>query len=190
MDGGKQRDKSKIAELFPIIREIRNQDLADRIAAVWLRAWGMSKWERLEDACFNPDIQERDCRLVDHVNVTTIASLQMAKLIERYQGESFNYERILTIGLLHDVSKLLEYEPDGKGGYRRSFIGEKLQHGFYGAVLAREEGFTEETLHLILTHTPQSKMKPQYKEAILFSYMDLCDADMVFYERGLPLFAE
>ena len=33
MDGGKQRDKSKIAELFPIIREIRNQDLADRIAA-------------------------------------------------------------------------------------------------------------------------------------------------------------
>ena len=108
MDGGKQRDKSKIAELFPIIREIRNQDLADRIAAVWLRAWGMSKWERLEDACFNPDIQERDCRLVDHVNVTTIASLQMAKLIERYQGESFDYERILTIGLLHDVSKLLE----------------------------------------------------------------------------------
>ena len=96
----------------------------------------------------------------------------------------------MTIGLLHDVSKLLEYEPDGKGGYQRSSIGEKLQHGFYGAVLAREEGFSEEALHLILTHTPQSKMKPQYKEAILFSYMDLCDADMVFYERGLPLFAE
>lgn len=65
MDGGKQRDKSKIAELFPIIREIRNQDLADRIAAVWLRAWGMSKWERLEDAASTPISRRGTAAFVD-----------------------------------------------------------------------------------------------------------------------------
>ncbi len=174
-----------IRQVFPIIEQLSDTKLAESIASIWMKALKMSNWKHIEDACFSP-VLEKGIRLVDHVNVTTtIASVEMAKLINKYQGEEFDLDRIIALGLLHDVSKLLEYTPDEDGGYKRSEIGEKIQHGFFGALLAHEEGLSTEMLHLILTHTPQSKMKPQYKEAVLFSHMDLCDADILFYGKNV-----
>jgi len=178
----------KFLKTFPIGEKIGNKELLDQIARIWKRALEMSKWEKVEDVCFNTAIKDNQ-RLVDHVNVVSICSYEMGKTIEKYQGEMFDYDRLLALCLLHDVSKVLEFEPDGNGGFRNSDIGNYIQHGVYGAILAREEGMNVEMQHLILTHTPLSKLRPQFKEAILFSHIDLCDADMVFYERGLPLFA-
>jgi hypothetical protein len=181
------KNLAELYRIFPIAIKLTDQKLAAQIANVWAKTFALSKWEKLEDACFSPDIQEK-VTLVAHVNVVAEGAWHLSHLIEKYQGETFNYERLLALCLLHDVSKLLEYEPDGKGGYQRSEYGQKLQHGYMGAVIAREEGMDIDTQHLILTHTPQSKFQPLYKESILFSYVDLCDADMIFAARKMPLF--
>ena len=46
------------------------------------------------------------------------------------------------------------------------------------AIVAHENGFDMDMLHMILTHTTDSKLRPVIKEAILFGYVDLCDWDL------------
>ena len=60
----------------------------------------------------------------------------------------------------------------------RSEIAQKIQHGVMSAILAHENGFDMDMLHMILTHTSESKLRPVIKEAILFDYIDVCDWDM------------
>ncbi len=179
-------DLSYIATIFPAIKELKDEQTAIKIASVWMNMFKQSKWEKIEDACFSPDIKERS--LVGHVNATVVSALKISEVIEEFQNIKFDRELLLTFGLLHDVSKLVEYQPDGNGGYKKTEIGMKIQHGVMGAFNAFNAGFSVDILHLILTHTPQSKLKPMFKEGILFSYVDLCDADMLMFESGLPLF--
>ena len=59
-----------------------------------------------------------------------------------------------------------------------------IQHGFYEAHLALKEGFSWEVVHEILTHTPQSKMRPRFVEGILLAHVDYGDADLIHFSHG------
>lgn len=175
-----------ISKYFPIIKNISNKSLTLKIAKVWFKVLSLSNWERIEDACFNPDVNNQ--KLIDHINVTTNCSFKVAMQINKHQGVHFDYDLLIALGLLHDVSKLLEYEPNGKSQCKKTIIGEKIQHGFFGGLAAIEEGLSLDIVHLVLTHTPQSKMKTNCKEGILFRYIDLCNCDMLYCEQGLQTF--
>jgi len=178
-------DKNEIARIFPVIKELKDQELGAKITGVWAELFNKSKWDGIEDACWSPGVNTQ--RLVDHINVTVLSALRISELIEQYQNIKFDRDIIITMGLLHDVSKIVEYEPDGAGGYKKSEIGEKIQHAVFGAISAYNMGLSLDIIHLILTHTPLSKMKPLMKEGILFTYVDSCDADMIHFENGLPI---
>ena len=149
-------DRAAIEMAFPSFSRLNDPTLQDNILAVWGDLFERSSWDRLEDACFDPEAPSS--RLVDHVNVVTEGTLAVSECIERYHGTRFNTQTIIALGLLHDVSKLVEYEPDCKGTAKKSEIGEKIQHGVMGAMCCKEHGFDTEFLHLILTHTPMSKI--------------------------------
>lgn len=182
----KKIDKEYLYKIFPILNELTDEKLIDTVIEIWDDIFQQSRWEKIEDACFSPEMKNQ--KLVDHINVATVGSLRISECIEQFQNIKFNKNLIIAFGLLHDVSKLLEYEPVESGIVKKSEIGETIQHGVMGAVCAQKYGLPLEYMHLILTHTPQSKMKPKIKEGILFSYVDLCDADMLHYENSLPLF--
>jgi hypothetical protein len=42
-------EKKYIEKLFPRIRDIKNDDLRDKVINVWLKAWEMSDYKRIED---------------------------------------------------------------------------------------------------------------------------------------------
>lgn len=176
---------SYLEQVFPTFAQLSNEETKARVAAVYEEMFARCAWDSIEDACFSPALP--DCRLVDHINAVMEATLAAARCIEKYQKISFDYDNIITLAMLHDSSKLVEYEPC-EGGCRETEIGKKIQHGVMGAMLAYQHGFSVDVMNQILTHTPRSKMKPTDKEGALFARIDLGDADMLHCENGLPLF--
>ena len=177
-----------IAGLFPILKEISDPDLMQKIANVYVRVLQDCKWDSVEDACFNPTFPQQ--KLVNHIRVTTYSAYATAKYMNEFQQLDMDLDTVLFLGLMHDVCKFLEFEPDNNGGARVSEIGENLQHGVIGAYYAHQEGFSLYWLQLIVSHTPQSNNRPCCKEGFMFGLVDLADADQVAYsiDPHYPLF--
>ena len=166
-----------IARYMPIIRQIRNEQTAEKIADVWIEMLRLSTWDSIDAAAFKEGMAGKN--LVSHVNSTTESALAVSRIVNKYHGIVFDEDRLITIGLLHDVDKMIEYEIDHDGEIVISETGRKIQHGVMSAILAYNSGFSTDIIHLILTHTPTQNMKPIYREGILFGHIDICDWELL-----------
>lgn len=179
-------DRAKMSEVFPIIDELKDQQFAQTITDIWSDLFERSMWNSVEEINFCPGIN--NFTLLSHINAATEGALALSRSIAKHQNISFDEDTVIALGLLHDVCKLLEYAPDGNGGCVKTELGRKLQHGAIGAIAAYNAGLSLDMVHLIFTHTPFSKLKPELKEGILFCYADLADADMLFADNHQPIF--
>ena len=165
-----------LAQYLPSILDIQEEALAKAVAEVWYKALEMSPWDTFDQAKFKEGMD--DVTLISHVNSSVECSLALARIIHKYHGCNFDEQRIIILGLLHDVDKVVEYVYNDDGQLVVSEIGRKIQHGVLTAMLARDAGFDIDMQHLILTHTHDQNMKPMFKEGVLFNYADLCDWEM------------
>lgn len=171
----------EIREIFPGINQLKDQDLAEKIALTWKDAFEHSNWDDLRTVWVDPDIT-RPVYLVDHVNCIAEMSLQTNAIISKYHPESACDEQLLlALALIHDVSKVLEFDPDEERGCRFSELGHQFQHAVIGACLAHEHGLPTQLVHLIHTHTGLCSIKPNYREGVFFLHMDLCHFRTVLY---------
>jgi len=49
-------DLAYVKAILPEINLLEDREIADRVARIWVKAWRETTWERLEEACFAPDI--------------------------------------------------------------------------------------------------------------------------------------
>ena len=174
MNGKRLKEYS---EFLPSLKLLSDEKVADAVCGVWEDMLKQSPWKSIEEAKFKEGYDT--VSLVSHVNSTVECALAVSRIIRKYHGIEFDEQRIITFGLLHDVDKVVEYEFNEAGELVKSELANKIQHGVMSAILAYQNGFDSDMLHMILTHTTESKMRPQIKEAILFGYVDLCDWDLV-----------
>ena len=167
----------RFAAYLPSLKQLKDERTADAVCGVWEDMLRKSPWKSVEEARFKEGYD--NVSLVSHVNSTVECALSLSRIIHRYHGIEFDEQLIIAFGLLHDVDKVVEYEFNEAGELVKSKLANQIQHGVLSAILAYENGFDADMLHMILTHTTESKMRPQIKEAILFGYADLCDWDLV-----------
>lgn len=123
----------------------------------------------------------------------TIAVTEGAAALGRAQAEAYSrlpyaidFDRLYAGGLLHDVGKLLELEPDGRGGYRKSLAGKYARHPVSGAILAAECGLPDDILNIIVCHAKEGEGRPQVVEAVLIHQADFATFDpLVMKQKGL-----
>jgi putative nucleotidyltransferase with HDIG domain len=173
---------------FPLLQHIDNKALAEKVANVWHKLWKESRWKKMEDALWNP-ILCPGVRLIDHTNSVTRAAMQFSQIRSEIYGEEYNNDILLAGAILHDSSKILEVDPDGKTG-STSKRGRLFQHGFLGAHMAVVENLPDEVVHIIISHTGQSRLLPKTREAILIYALDLADADINRLNAQSPLLLE
>ena len=176
-----------VSKYLPSLLEVKNNDLAEKIANVWIKIFKMSKWGDIGDAAVAEGVKDQS--LVAHVNAIIDSSLAVARIIKKYQAIEFDEQRIIVLGLLHDVDKMILNEPDENGipveapdkHYKdvNGVFCPMIQHGVLTAMIAREEGISEEYQHLILTHTPTQNYKPAYIEGYLCEVIDVCNYKLV-----------
>lgn len=172
-----------IKRLFPLVEQIKDTLLKDKVIEAWLRAWRDSTWERIELAVFRPVLKASECTLVEHVNVVAAGVLYVGQLIHENFRLPVDFDALLAGALLHDVAKLVEYGPKDDHG-ERTDIGKMIHHAFYGAHIALDLGIPIKIVELIVAHTPQNRALPCSIEGIILDYLDYMAYDVVSFNAG------
>jgi putative nucleotidyltransferase with HDIG domain len=176
-------DVDYIRALFPEVEQISDSELRAHVIEIWIECWHESSWARIEDAPKNPNLG-MGRRLHEHVRAVTQEAIATAAIVEERHGIQTDRDTLLAAGLLHDVSKLVEYQADGSGGAEKSPLGKLSQHGVYGAHKAWEKGVPDEVVHIIISHTHNSNVPPRTLEGVIIHYVDYLDTDALLFAEG------
>jgi len=175
---------NQIRSLLPEISEIKDKELQDNVVLIW------------KEACENGGINQPEIipknitnigyTLVNHTRVVASLCKRVAELIKSLHGIEVNQDYLLAGALLHDVSKLLEMTYNGRDFVKTDF-GKKIQHGFYTAYKAYEKRLPLEIQHMLISHTPESRVMLQSIEAVILYNVDQTDTEILNQSLGLPL---
>lgn len=175
----------EIENAMPLLRELE-PGTREAIARIWQETLEESRWARLTDCPYAVD--RPGVSLVAHHNAVTEGALALGAVEERHGDGRAPFDRrtVIAIGLLHDVSKLVEYEPDGEG-CRPSELGRRLQHAVYAAGKVLAAGLPLDVVEVVVNHTPQSKRYPDSPDGLLIYYADVALADLSHWVNGRTL---
>ncbi len=170
---------------FPELLDIADDDLRATVVEIWQEVLDESGWESIEDVPKHPYKVPTTVKLVEHTRSTTQMAVAVAEVVERVQGIPFDRDLLIAAANLHDVSKLLEFEPSDAGGQASRF-GRLIQHGFYGAHKMWNKGLPLEMVHNVIVHTETSRYQPQTWEAVIVHYVDVLDSKALDLLHGDP----
>jgi putative nucleotidyltransferase with HDIG domain len=188
-----QDERDTVVRLFPHTEQIADAELREQVVTVWVRQWRRSSWADLEDCPFMPGlVVGPKFSIVKHTNSVVKNALRMAETLEEDFEVVVDMDRLLAICLLHDVSKVVEYE-DGDGTSVMSALGNTFPHAMLGAVEAHEAGVPDlicKTIVLHPFHPPHTFLKPTCVEHVLQHWSDLGTADALFFLDNKPTHME
>jgi putative nucleotidyltransferase with HDIG domain len=175
-----------ILATFPELLGIEDATLRENVADIWIEVLAESAWERLEDVPKNPYGIPASENLVAHTRAVTRLALAVAEVTKELRDVPYDRDELIATANLHDVSKLMEFEPSESGGQASRF-GHLIQHGTYGAHKMWQKGLPIEMVHNILAHTFTSRYVPQTWEAVIVHYVDYLDSDGLNLVHGAKL---
>lgn len=170
---------------------IGDAGLRAKVVKTFVLACERGKWRSVEELKKMPFTLLTDAHGVDFIE-HTIAVTEGAAALGRAQAEAYarmpyavDFDRLYAGGLLHDVGKLLEIEPDGKGGHRKSLAGKHARHPVSGAILASECGLPGGVVNIIVCHAKEGEGRPQVVEAVFVHQADFATFDpLVMKQKG------
>jgi putative nucleotidyltransferase with HDIG domain len=183
---------SEIVDLLqPWIGRIGGEDLREKVVSTFELALERSGYRTKAAFLKMPFTLLADCRGITFLEHTLAVT---AGAVGLYQGQAAHYgrmpyavdmDRLVAGSLLHDVGKILEIEPDRKGGYRKSRSGMCLRHPLSGMALAAETGLPQEILNCIGCHAKEGEGAPKTVETILIHQADFATFDpLVMLQKG------
>jgi hypothetical protein len=179
---------ARVEELFPALARIGDPELRTAVTEIWVEAWETSGWLDLSDVPKGVYAGGRDVRpLVEHVRAVTEGVEALALKMHEIHGWELDVELLVTAALLHDTSKVVESTPGPEGSPVLSDAGRLLQHGVWTVQRVLQRDLSLELAHMVVSHTPMSKLLPQTKECLILYYVDMVDSDLLAMEAGLPL---
>jgi putative nucleotidyltransferase with HDIG domain len=175
----------EIKRAFPVIEEIRNEELRDTVYRAWRRGLSECSFDAIDEIPFSAGMTEPN--LVAHTCWVADAALSLAALVEKGMNIPIDRDLLIAAALLHDLGKAFEFKKAGDG-YEKSKIGEQFMHGFWGAHIALLEGASQDLAHLISTHCHVSPVPPRLIEGVILHYADFAHADILRFQRGMDMF--
>ena len=182
-----------IATLFgDQLARIQDPGLRDKVVKTFVLGCRRGGWASVEDLRKMPFTLLTDPKGVGFIE-HTIAVTEGAAGLARAQAATYakmpyaiDFDRLYAGGLLHDVGKLVEIEPDGKGGFRKSLAGQYARHPVSGAILAAECGLPGDVVNIIVCHAKEGEGRPQVVEAVLIHQADFATFDpLVMKQKGM-----
>src|SRR5205807_6132893 len=176
---------TKVAQLFPSIRKIKNRSLREKVAAVWSEAittgcggkgWTFSELRAIKFTLLAGDI---DMKFVEHLDSCVRQCIAIADVLKKSFRCSIPIQRdyLIAGALLADVGKPLEYDKDKSGKVVQGKFGQQLRHPFSGVALAYKHGIPAEVMHMIATHSHEGDKMERSIVSIIFHHADLVDFD-------------
>jgi putative nucleotidyltransferase with HDIG domain len=171
---------------------IQDPSLRAKVVKVFVLACERGGWqsvEALKQVPFTLLTDPFGISFVEHTKAVTEGAAALGRTQEEAYAKlpyAIDFDRLYAGGLLHDVGKLLEIEPDGKGGFRKSLSGKYARHPVSGAILAAECGLPGDILNIIVCHAKEGEGRPQVVEAVLIHQADFATFDpLVMKQKGM-----
>jgi putative nucleotidyltransferase with HDIG domain len=165
----------QVIELIPEIKMIKDEELKNKVAAVWADAIDLGGWEAgdLDNIPFTLLIQDCKFSLLHHTRAVTRTAVSIAENLKASYGDAVTIDMdiLLAGSVLHDVGKVLEYVREG-GAVVKSHDGKLLRHPFSGQGLAYKHGLPFEVLHMIAYHSKEGDLGKRTNEAIIIHHAD------------------
>ena len=148
---------TKIAELFPSLRKIKQRSLREKVAAVWSEAitagcggkgWTFAELRAVKFTLLAGDI---DMRFVEHLNSCARQCIAIADVLKKSFRCSIPIQRdyLIAGALLADVGKPLEFDKDEAGNVIQGKFGQQVRHPFSGVALAYKHGIPGAVMHRV-----------------------------------------
>ena len=169
-----------IAKYIPEISRIKDKVIREKTAKVWSALWSESKFARLEDLPVNTSTKYPH---IVHNRSVVVMAIEVAETVAKFHKAKVDMDVLISSAILQDASKLVETEPDGKGGTRKSDLGGRFQHAFYAAHMALEEGLPIPIAENIMEHTFDNSSYPKSLEAKILFYVDQVDMAALGLDR-------
>jgi len=186
-----------IEALFSELREIKDPRLRGAVAEIWCETAAEMKWDTLEEIPKNTE-EERGRSLIGHIKGVTAMALAICEAAKSLHGKEYDKDAMIAASLLHDVSKLVEYEPDSEKpttantprAGRPSHLGKNVQHAVYAAHKMLNKGLSLELVNLVIAHTHASGVRGKTWEAAALFYADFADSDAGLSDAKATLYSE
>jgi putative nucleotidyltransferase with HDIG domain len=164
-----------IYKLLPEIEMIKQDELREKVAAVWADAIDLGGWkpDDLDAIPFTLLIPECDISLILHTRTVTRTAVNIAETLKSHYGDAITIDTDILVagGILHDVGKVLEYAREGDSVVK-SAKGKLLRHPFSGQALAYKHGLPFEVLHMIAYHSKEGDLGKRTTEGIIVHHAD------------------
>lgn len=179
-----------VFEMFPQLHDVKNVELAQKAALIWVEAFENSSWENIMDAQFAT--RAPGVPVVLHTQGVVECSVDVAKSVAARHGYDIDLDTVIVSAVLHDVCKLEEMDmgPEGPGTSVKNHTGKLYQHGFLSGYYAQKYDLPTEITAICVAHSGQSKVILHSMEAMIVIYADLMNADIHFAHAGTTLCME
>jgi len=168
--------RERLLELIPEFDLIQDAGLREKCLQTYDLALGEGGWtpDDLAQMPFTLLIHPCPASYVQHVRAVTLTAVRTAEVFAQVYGERVPVRMDLLVAgaLLHDIGKLLEYEPRGDGMTAQSYNGSLLRHPFSGMELAARCGLPLEVQHIIAAHAGEGDKVNRITEATLVNHAD------------------
>ena len=172
------------------LKQIKDKKLRDKTVQVWVDGCKDGGWKtvkELEKMPFTLLTETYGVNFVEHTKAVTKGAMELAKAqLDTYKKMPYtiDMDRLIVGGLLHDVGKLLETTPDGKGGYKKSKTGACLRHPISGTVMAKAAGLPDEVANIIACHAKEGEGAPQVIETVFIHQADFATFNPLVMKNG------
>jgi putative nucleotidyltransferase with HDIG domain len=178
--------KDKIRELIPEFSQIRDDELREKVLAVWEDALREGGWkaEDLLRMPFTLMAENVKINFIEHVRTVCRMCIEVEKVLSEAYGNrmKINRDHLIAGALLADVGKLVEYE-EKDGRFVKSQKGEFLRHPFVGVGMCYRRGLPEGVMHVVATHSKEGDIMARSPESVIFHHADFIDFDLVSKKR-------
>ncbi|MGA2876869.1 MAG: HD domain-containing protein [Nitrososphaerales archaeon] len=168
-------DIDAFSAILPSLNLIKDAKIRSDTAEVYMQLLRESKWPNLEK---QPVASFLKTSGVEHVKAVVEICTEVAKVLESSHSIKVNMDFLISGAILHDASKLVEYEPTSDGE-KATKIGEMGQHTLSCVRLMFSKKMPEEIIHIVLAHTPKSSVIPKTVESVILYYADCTDYNVL-----------
>lgn len=155
-----------VRDSFPELDRITSDAVAAGVVAAWEQAMTETGITDLEGLAWQPPEMARlgieDESLVDHVRDVTLGAIGLADLYVDRRDQDLSLDTVVAGALVHDVSKLYEYDWE-TAGYTDT--GELLPHPHYGVHVTAAAGLPVAVQHVVIAHSSNTAVEPATLEA-------------------------
>ena len=170
--------REKIAESLPMINDIKNKELREKVLDAWEMSLTENDYERIEDmeGSGKPGGYVLGNQ-AQHIRCVTEMALAMADIIEKSYDKDMHIDRdmLLAAGLCHDVGKPYEYNKKKQEFWKQSPEVEGnpcLRHTLYGVYITLSVGLPEEIVHVCGCHSPEGELVKRSLLATIIHHAD------------------